>query len=458
MPNQQLNQLLRQVTPQIGWDHARTYVYPLLAFLSLEKNKESIRAIIDRGLTPQALRGELDSILAADAFLAKCCGDAQQLAKALDILFFRNLSPSAYPDGIVGLGLGGDPIESALVELDRKVYQQGEFKKSAYFHLFNVAFIGNLLLEAPYQGWQIVQLEPTAVAPLLGETTLFSFLSPPATGTLFLVCEDTDGFDSETMEVWLDRRGKEAVPFRQILQYSIDGVVDIDYVVPKFSPDWVNELHRHGLYYRGSPRQDSVPIALRFYLVDFEQTDINKMWQTYLRHRERITSRGASLRKAIRIAGEFFEEFHKKSSRAEQLANLIIALEALYTPSDQSEQTYRISQSCALMVCDDSSERKKTFEFLRAMFKRRGKLFHGQYDTLTTRPEEFITDEEIRGLLSLVRKSILKFMTLYLRGEDDLERVRKHLHEATLDEAVRAELLQKSDYAELITGGLFPEN
>lgn len=457
MPNEELNSLLRQVVPQIGWEHARTYRYPLAAFLSLGNDPEQVRPIIDRGLVPEDLRNRLAQILLDDPFLTKCCKTPDQLAKVLDILFFRDLSPSAFPDGITGLGLGGDPVAAALSKLHMELYEQGAFRKSAHFHLFNLSHLGNLLIEPPYPEWKIVKLEMTSVAPLLGETTAISFLSPPQSGTLFLVCEDTSGFDHETMQEWLVRRWKDAAPFRQVLQYSIDGVMDIDYVVPTFTPKWLNEVHRSGLYYLGSPRQDTVPSPLHVLLAEFEQTDINKMWQVYLRHQGRITSTGASLRKAIRIAGEFFEEFHKKTSRAEQLTNLIIALEALYTPSDQSEQTYRISQSCALMINDsyDSSGRKEVFEFLRGMFKRRGRLFHGQYDTLTERPEEFVTDEEISKLLSIVRKSILKFMTLYLGGEDDLNTVRRHLQEATLDESVLAELLRRSDHTDLLAGELF---
>lgn len=457
MPNEQLNSFLRGIVPQIGPEHATSFVYPLSAFLAFDSGAERIQPIISRGLTQDQLRSALEGLLSSDSTLSKYCANSEQLARTLDILFFRKLSPFAFPGSHQTFGFGGDPLEASLSELHHQLYEQGEFKKTAYFHLFNLFHSGDLSLEPPYQGWKIIQLDMTAVAPLLGETTLFSFLSPIHTGRLFLTCEDTDGFDRETMQDWVTRRWMDAAPYRQVLQYAIDGVVDIDYVVPRFSPTWLNEVHRNGLYYWGAPRQDQVPFSLRRLVTHIDQAEINRMWQVYLRHRGRITNRGKTLRRAIRIAGEFFEEFHKKTSRAEQLANLIIAVEALYTTGELSEQTYRISQNCALLTCDDSdsSERKEVFKFLKEMFSRRGKLFHGHYDALTETPGEFVTDQEISKLLSLVRRSILKFLTLYLRGEDNLEKVRQSLQEAILDEDLRRTLLQRADPTDMIEGELF---
>jgi hypothetical protein len=184
------------------------------------------------------------------------------------------------------------------------------------------------------------------------------------------------------------------------------------------------------------------------------------MWRTYARHRTRIIEIGSSLRKALRIAGEFFEDYHRKTNRVEQFASLMIALEALFTPSDQAEQTYRISQSCALLACEshDSDGRQAVFEFLKKMFKRRGKLFHGQFDSSEESPDKLASDEEISQLASLVRKSILRLLTMYLQGDNDLDLLRKSLQKAALDEDLRNELLRKGDYKEFIddSQGLLP--
>ena len=85
------------------------------------------------------------------------------------------------------------------------------------------------------------------------------------------------------------------------------------------------------------------------------------------------------------------------------------------------------------------------------MFKRRGKLFHGQYDASAQSPQDFITDEELKSLMSILRKSVLKFLALFLRREDGLDKVRKDLEKAVLDETFRTEFLKKADFESLST-------
>jgi len=448
MPNESLNSFLHDLAPKIGLEHARRFLYPLSAFLAHESTNPLILPIIARGLTQEGVRLALNNLLSNDATLSKYCKDSDQLAKTLDILFFRNLSDFAYPEAPEGLGFGGDPIENGLSKLHHELYETGDFIKIAYFHLFNFFHGGTLSLTPPYPGWRVVQLESTSIAPLLGETTLFSFLSPSHTGTVFLVCEDTEGFDRENLGDWLTRQWKAASAYRQALQYSIDGIIDIDYVVPRFSPNWLDEVHRPGLYYWGAPRQDHVPFNLRRVITPINQEEINKAWQASVLYRDRILSKGKTLRKAIRIAGRFYEDSHQKSSIAEQFSNLIIALEALYTTGGLSEQTYRISQNCAIMIGEDASERQSVFDFLKEMFSRRGKLFHGQYDP--EEPTGLVSDVESSRLLSIVRRSILRFLTLYIKGEKNLEDVRQLLQKAIFDEGARQDLMQRANPTDVI--------
>ena len=172
--------------------------------------------------------------------------------------------------------------------------------------------------------------------------------------------------------------------------------------MPRFSPKWLDEVHRPGLYYWGAPqKQDQVSFNLRAIITPGIQEEVNKGWQAYVLYRNKILSKGTTLRKAIRIAGRFYEDSHQKSSMAEQFSNLIIALEALYTPGSLSELTYRISQNCAIMIGENAPDRQSIFEFLKEMFKRRGKLFHGQYDP--EEPAELASDVEISRLLSIVQ-------------------------------------------------------
>lgn len=172
---------------------------------------------------------------------------------------------------------------------------------------------------------------------------------------------------------------------------------------------------------------------------------IQSVWEVYQKYKERLENDDCSLRRAIGIAGEFFEDSHKKVSRIEQFANLIIALEALYT-HEKTELTFRICQSCALLVGYGTNATQEKFEFLQAMFKKRGALFHGMHARSSSSPEVFINTQDLITLISIVRTSILNFTTLFLQGENDLKKIRKNLERAVLDESFRREFLTKANY------------
>ncbi|MGP0594109.1 hypothetical protein ACTRXD_16425 [Nitrospira sp. T9] len=431
---------------------SQKYLTPLNAFLSLSMDPEKTEDIIECGLTVDYINASLDEILTQDCFLHQCCGDIERLAYVLDILFFSRLPPLSTSDSRNSLFDFPNPIDQSIAELETSLYGQGPFEKKAFFHLFNFdVWDIEALPPPPYSGWTIEKQEWRAKAQLLGENTLSSFLSPPGTGDFFLVVKDSEGFDSELLGDWLNRRWHDASPFCQILQYAKDAIVDIDYVVPYFNPPWVNQVQRGGLYYLGTPRQDKPPENLWYLISPTESETIELFWGLHQKHAEKFTKSGPSLRKAIGIAGDFYEDGHKKVSRIEQFADLIIALEALYTPSDQAEQTFRISQSCAVLLGNTLESRESTFEFLRAMFKKRGKLFHGQHDPSTEPPEKFINNEDLKKLISIVRNSILRFVALLLRGENDLIKVRKDIERAILDETFRCEFLEKTDYESLLS-------
>lgn len=446
--SESLIQFLQDAVTGLG-DFAPKYVTPLRAFLSMQDEPENIQGVIERGFTIEHATARLETILAEDPLLDQCCGDSEHLAHALDLLFFTRLHASTYIGSIPSLGFAPTPFELGIEQLEQSLYGQGAFTKTAYFHLYNFWASPEYFPLAPYPGWKIEEPEHRFIAQLLGENSHSSFLSPPRTGGCFLTVKDSEGFNRESINDWLKRRWINSTPYRQVLQYSKDAVVDIDYVAPYFNPPWVNQIHRGGLYYWGTPRQDELPAILQYFVFPSDSETIKSNWLCYQKYADRIEPHGSSLRKAIRIAGNFFEESHRKISRVEQFANLMIALEALYTPSDTAEQTFRISQNCALLIENDADTREGTFDFLRTMFKRRGKLFHGQYDASAQSPQDFITDEELKTLMSIVRRSVLTFLALNLRGEDGLDKVRKDLEKAVLDEHFRVEFLEKANFESL---------
>ncbi|MCA9453178.1 MAG: hypothetical protein H6750_08440 [Nitrospiraceae bacterium] len=448
--NETLVKFLQETAKGLG-HFCQQYETPLRAFLAMVQDPEDFQKIEEVDLSADYINSHLDNILSQDDFLRKCCGDKDKLAHVFDILFFSRISDAYEPYSLVSLELPNpNLIAEKIKELDSQIYGQGSFEKKAYFHLFNFCADPNYLPQAPYPDWTFEKLGWRAKAQLLGEVGYRSFLSPPGTGDHFLVVTDHEGFESESLDDWLNRRMNDCLPFLQVLQYAKDAIIDIDYVVPHFNPPWVNQLQRGGLPYLGTPRKDEPSNALWYYMLPYETELIQSIWLFYKKHEDKILTSQNSLRKAIRIAGAFYEDSHKKINRIEQFANLIIALEALYTPSDQAEHTFRISQSCAVLLEETLSSRESTFEFLRAMFKKRGKLFHGQYDLSNEDPQSFISDEDLTKLIAIVRISILKFLSLLLNGENNLNDVRKDLERAILDEIFRPEFLKKTNYELLI--------
>lgn len=245
----------------------KKYIRPLGAFLLLANEPEDYSKIEEIGLSADTVNLNLGSVLSQDPFLRRCCGNKECFARTLDLLFFNQISDCF---DFFSLARSSPPnqlkpplLNQRIEELESRLYEQGSFEKKAYFHLFN--FFGRRIEDLPtppYSGWSIEVLEWRKTAQLLGENTLSSFLSPPGTGDCFLVVKDEDGFDAETLKDWLSRRWEDAFPYCQILQYSTDAIVDIDYVVPYFNPPWVNQVQRGGIYYHGTPRQDTLPEGL----------------------------------------------------------------------------------------------------------------------------------------------------------------------------------------------------
>jgi hypothetical protein len=452
MRNTLLEKFARNIPIALGYDFCTKYKFPISAFLVLKENDPDLANIFTRGLSHSSLLEQLGEILASDKFLLNCCGKPEALAKAIDILFLKKLKPEAFPAASPTLAFVRHRFEEALAQFEQDLFEQRQFKRRAYFHLFNLTVEGDIRLQSPLGGWFVQKLDPESVAVLFGESSAFSFISPSTTGTCFLVCEDTVGFEAEDLYAWLSRRWTDAQPYRQVLQYTVDGIVDIDYACPYFLPKWVNEVHKWGLYYLGEPRREHLSYPFHRLLFSEDQEQVNQMWRTYVRHRDEINATGSTLRRAIRIAGNFFEDYHRKTSRVEQFASLMIDLEALFTPSGPGEYTFRVSQNCALLSAKDydADGRQEVFEFLKKMFTRRGKLFHGQIDISKPNLDQLVTDDEIHRLASLVRKSILRFIALYLRGERDLEELRSNLQKAAFDEGLRNNLLANAEFEAFI--------
>ena len=434
--NQRLREFARRAVTALG-EFGFRYMTPLRAFLNMRSDHQPANEVVGRGLTHESLTQELKSLLENDEMLAKCCGDSDRLALALDILFFGPLPDAHYhgPSTLLGFGLSPNTLEEELDELETKIYDQGEFRKIAHFHIYNLRAIGNIA--HPHPGWRIEEVSYERIKEVLQPAAYTEFLQFHS-DRAFAIVEDSAGFNSESLSDWLTRRWLEAASFRRALQLAHDGTIDIDYVIPHFNPPWVNRIQGGSVFQMGAPRKEVAPSGLYFLLTSADSEDISVIWKTVQKYSAISHEDQSSLKRAIGIAAEFFEESHRKINRIERFANLMIALEALYTPSDKSELTFRVSQTCAIFVAGSSSEGSLgIYKFLKSMFTRRGNLFHGNYDVNSQTPETFVNDEELRELYALVRRSIVAFMCLYIRGMRKLADVRQRLEASVLDEEQR---------------------
>lgn len=420
------------------------YVSPLRAFMSKGDNHENTKEVVGRGLTNETLKTDLQGLLSRDEMLAMCCGDFETLAKALDMLFFGPLPDAIYhgKDTLLGINLSGKTIDMALDELEAKVYGQGAFKKTAFFHVFNLNMLETF---HPHPEWRFEDLSYERLETMLQPSAYTAFLRSRG-GMTFAVVDDFAGFDRESVSDWLSRRWWEAMAMKKSIQLALDGTTDIDYVVPHYSPNWLNNLHGGGNFNFGTPRGDNPPTSLSILVTRADYSDItltSKILKSYV---EACSGERSTLQRAIGIAMEFFEESHRKHNRIERFANLMIALEALFTPSDKTELTLRVSQACAVLIGEKGSlvEPQQIYKFLRAMFGRRGQLFHGDYDANSQTPEKFINDEELAQLYSVVRKSIVAFICLYLREHRSLSEVRQKMELSILDDDQREALKTQS--------------
>src|SRR5262249_1047832 len=130
---------------------------------------------------------------------------------------------------------------------------------------------------------------------------------------------------------------------------------------------------------------------------------------------EALESKKGKLRQATYRAAQYYEASHDRTESVERLIALAIGMESLFSPGDQGELNYRISQLAAQFIGKDAKERNAIFLSVKEMYSRRSKLVHGAYDVEKYDKGEFVTSEEIDRWTVYLRRAYLGFMTLYLR-------------------------------------------
>lgn len=383
----------------------------------------------------ERLKTRLEQLLVLDKHLQSTCLTPWSLARAFDKLALNSIVPeetetrstAAHDDAVVS-------------HLMAKLFESS-YSRLALMHLYNLRVDSKV--ELPDLNAEIVTIPEDEIPLITGEATFTSTLHPSHIGNTFLAFKDAG---NEPDDQWMDKKWSEAWQLVQILKYVKYGIVDLDYAGIYFSPLWVNEIRRHGIYIWGRPRCDPQPT-----LYHLQESDLSKLC-AYMKATKALGNEyynsSSQLRKSITLAGDYFESHHTRVKKTDQLVDLIIALEALLSPENQGELTFRMSQGMAVLLAANATERTEIFQFIKRMYNRRSDLVHGRGNPTGG---ELVTAEDIARLGNCLRQCILRFLVFHFRGAQTRKTVHDEIVLATLDSEKTAQLQDRSDLEKFLT-------
>ncbi len=398
---------------------------------SIQQTSNQVQASDFQG---EKIVAELNEILSEDRHLKECCETALDLAFYLDGNLIEMLI-NAIESGSVT-----DERYDGFFRIFSDFTYSQPFKKFTLSHLYNFESPEKLLR---FEGVNIMRLEVPEITDVIGDISVYRFLHNHVTGDYFVITQSSGGCPN--MVDWLFNEREVASSFLGILQYYKDGIVTIDYTTPYFLPEWVNRVRKRGLPFIGEPQRMPYANGRRFFsLSQNEAGEVNRWWQ--ISHTAPVSGKLGDfqnkLRQALLRAGEYYESSMQQKDAVARLIHLAIALEALFSPKSRADElSYKISLCASLLISCDENERTDNFNFLRDMYKRRSKLFHGSYDT----NKDLLTVEEAERLAGIIRLSILRFFVLYANGENDREHILGRLDEGVLNTKSLEQLRSDSD-------------
>jgi hypothetical protein len=409
---------------------------PSSAILSNEawrtKNPHTLEIPVIEGFDPTPA---LENLLAADAHLKATCVNAVTLAKALEVTVLTHFAE-------VPVALSEDASISDLLtdHLVRRLFE-ADYSRRVYFRLYNLLTDQAPLAVEPI-GASLQLVERWRIPLITGETTPTSTLHADHTGDTFLVFEDK-GYDNDID--WWQARWRDAYTLLTILKYLKYGIVDVDYSVIHFEPDWLNEVRRYGITIWGRPRPDVQKDP--YILARHEDEKLQRYMVAALKYRDRFEDLRPTLRWATFIAGTYYEQHHTRTAREDQLIDLSIALEALFSPDDRTELTFRITQTAALLLGSSPTERKEIARFLRKAYQARSSLVHGGKSPFG---QGTLSVDDIPRLGDLIRRAILRMAILFVRGQQSRENVLADIEACSFDTGALAELRKRSDVEDFL--------
>jgi hypothetical protein len=382
-------------------------------------------------------RNLLDELLAADAHLKACCQTAWGLARGIEVL-----SPIAIRSSGLSWDEGGQEIAVARM---LGILYETEYQRETYVHIYNFVSEQTPLPISVFHA-EIVGLSVTDLPRLIGEVTVTSVLHDPKTGTCFTRFVDKG---EEADNVNFQACWAAASTIVQILRFFKCGIIDLDYGAIYYRPIWVNEIRWSGIRTWGLPRRDA---QKELYLLSNQELQrFVSYCKVYEKLKPLIEETSTSLRQATALAGNYFEDHHKRTKPEEKLIDLVIALEILFSPSRESELRFRIAQRAAILLGKTAPERESIRDFILRVYDARSGLVHAGESPFSTAAKKKLSDEDLVRLADYVRQAVLRFFLLRWRGESEKEKVQTLLDKCALDGLSLGELHLTSDFEAAIS-------
>jgi hypothetical protein len=358
------------------------------------------------------------------------------LARALDVIALEQVADDPrLPRGEISLDRITDYLVAALFEDD--------YVRRVYFRFYNL-HTNESPLHLPGVNGALERLEDWEIPDITGELTPTSTLHLRDTGNVFLIVTDT-GPEEDTS--WWQARWNEAAALASVFKYVKYAVIEVDYSAIHFSPDWLNQVRRYGVTLWGRPRADVQ--AHRYNLAKGEEQVLFRYVAAAAQFKPLLDDLGPPLRQAIATAGDYYEGHHRRTSPEDQLIDLVIALEALFSPATGTELRFRIAHRGALLLGNNPEERRVVARFLRKMYDARSSLVHeGKNPFLSKenkKPE--LAADDLERLADLVRQAILRLGVLYARERPTRDQALGYIEDCAYDPSTLDGLRRKTDIA-----------
>lgn len=241
-----------------------------------------------------------------------------------------------------------------------------------------------------------------------------------------------------------------------VLQFVSDGLVHIDYNFLSYKPKWVNKLYPpHPV---GTPRKFPHDEGRSFYLLTSEDVDTVRTWANIWNHEsvQKRLEESSNLGNLVRLAIELYTSSFYQTDEAQRLLHLTFALEALFSPSDNQELSFRIRQYGSQFVGITEAERNEIYGIVKKAYASRSKLVHGSLDVSAYIDDTLTTAADNTALASVVRRSILRMLVLLFRGRDNLKNhtkdgcIHRELEMSALNPQVAEALRRESNPEEFV--------